>query len=146
MAGKQLVKILGTKRLREVETLRHRAAEHSEPGELVLGLYPLRHRRYTHGISEVDDGPDDRRVHRTVGDALYESAIHLYFLYRELLQVRKTSGSVLAGRDRMLGRRPASGMVFVMLATRKFSHEARAAFIPRRHNAVEPRIQYVLAQ
>ena len=44
MAGKQLVKLLGTKRLREIETLCHRAAEHSEPGELVLGLYPLSHR------------------------------------------------------------------------------------------------------
>jgi hypothetical protein len=27
MAGKQLVKLLGTKRLGEIETLRHRAAE-----------------------------------------------------------------------------------------------------------------------
>jgi hypothetical protein len=80
MAGKQLVELLGTKRLREIETLRHRAAEHSEPGELVLGLYPLCHRRYTHRISQVDDGPDDRRVHRTVDDTLHESAIHLYFL------------------------------------------------------------------
>ncbi len=75
MPGEQLVKLLGTKRLREIETLCHRAAEHSESGELVLGLYPRCHRRYTHRISQVDDGPDDRRVHRTVGDTLHKCAI-----------------------------------------------------------------------
>ena len=36
----------------------------------------------------------------------------------------------LAGRDRMPGRRSASWMVFVMLAMRKVSYEAHAAFIP----------------
>ena len=87
MTGQQFVKIIGPKRLGEIETLRDRAAKHSEPGELTLGLYSLGHRRYTHGVSQVDDGPDDGRVHRALDDALHEGAIHLDFLHRELLQV-----------------------------------------------------------
>jgi len=50
--------------------------------------------------------------------------------FMQLEVCRKTSGSVLAGRDRTPGRRPASRAVFVMLAMRKSSHEARAALIP----------------
>jgi hypothetical protein len=41
---------------------------------------------------------------------------------------------------------PTSRAVFVMLAMRKSSHEARAALITRRHNAVKPRIHCVLTQ
>jgi hypothetical protein len=59
---------------------------------------------------------------------------------------RKTSGSVLAGRDRRPGRRSAARVVFVMLEMRKPPHEARAALIPDGLTRVEPRIQCVLTQ
>jgi len=42
----------------------------------------------------------------------------------------KPSGSILAGRDRMPGRRSPPGRTFVMLVMRTSSHEARAALIP----------------
>ena len=87
MTGQQVVKIIGAERRGEIETLRHRAAQHSEPGELTLGLHSLSHGRYTHGVSQVNDGPDNGRVHRALDDALHESAVHLNFLHRELLQV-----------------------------------------------------------
>jgi hypothetical protein len=46
----------------------------------------------------------------------------------------------------MPGRRPASWVVFVMLAMRKSSYQARAALISRRYDAVEPRFQCVLTR
>ncbi len=36
--------------------------------------------------------------------------------------------------------------VLAVLLMRRSSHEARAALIPHRHNAVKPRIQYALTQ
>jgi len=40
------------------------------------------------------------------------------------------SGSVVAGRDRMLGRRPPSRAVLVVLAVRRYLHETRVALAP----------------
>jgi hypothetical protein len=59
-----------------------------------------------------------------------------------LRSFRKSSG--WQGQDAGMPARLLDGVL--MLAIRKSSHEARAAFIPRRHNAVKPRIQHVLTQ
>ena len=49
----------------------------------------------------------------------------------------------------MPGGRPVSRamlVVLVVLAVRRFFHEARAVLASRRQDAVKPRIQYVLTQ
>src|SRR5260370_26578931 len=56
VADEQLAELLGGKWLREVEALPQGAAEHIELGGLILGLPALGHRRYAHGMGQVDDG------------------------------------------------------------------------------------------